>query len=39
MTKAVVYLVDETNSIYTEIGKGAFPSRSSLHTEIGWVMK
>lgn len=35
----VVYLFNNSGSIDTIIRKGASPSRSSLHTEIGWVMK
>ncbi len=38
MTNEVVYPINQSNSIYTTIRKGASPSRSSLHTDIGWVV-
>ena len=38
MTKEVMYPINQSNSIYTTIRKGASPSRSSLHTDIGWVV-
>ncbi len=38
MTKEVMYPINQSNSIYTTIGKGASPRQSSLHTDIGWVV-